>query len=194
MGLEQVTVNVDRMLDVFREGIENLRDIWIEVLGSRGFPGHGGASQKVEQGIQFPSGLWTRSVYDYAIAFHKKKLPVKHLIKSLTPLYLGKTASFVKEVADEGPVEAEQEIEKLCIVFRGEQGVSHQELELTGQCVPRSPCGTRLQLRMPASPSRRDTGGSTMGSFFQLIFDPLKEVYLKFINFVPNLLAMAIVI
>ncbi len=33
-----------------------------------------------------------------------------------------------------------------------------------------------------------------MENFFQLIFDPLKEVYLKFINFVPNLLAMIIVI
>ncbi len=33
-----------------------------------------------------------------------------------------------------------------------------------------------------------------MSSFLQLIFDPLKEVYFNFINFVPNLLAMAIVI
>jgi hypothetical protein len=33
-----------------------------------------------------------------------------------------------------------------------------------------------------------------MSSFFQLIFDPLKEVYFNFINFVPNLLAMVIVI
>jgi hypothetical protein len=33
-----------------------------------------------------------------------------------------------------------------------------------------------------------------MGSFFQLIFEPLKEVYLKFINFLPSLLAMLIVI
>ncbi len=33
-----------------------------------------------------------------------------------------------------------------------------------------------------------------MGDFIQLIFEPLKEVYFKFINFVPNLLAMMIVI
>jgi hypothetical protein len=33
-----------------------------------------------------------------------------------------------------------------------------------------------------------------MSSFFQLIFDPLQEVYFNFINFVPNLLAMVIVI
>ncbi len=33
-----------------------------------------------------------------------------------------------------------------------------------------------------------------MSSFFQMIFDPLKEVYLKFIEFLPNLLAMLIII
>lgn len=33
-----------------------------------------------------------------------------------------------------------------------------------------------------------------MGNFIQLIFAPLKEVYLKFLNFLPNLLAMVIVI
>lgn len=33
-----------------------------------------------------------------------------------------------------------------------------------------------------------------MNSFFKLIFDPLKEVYLKFIEFLPNLLAMLIII
>src|SRR5574337_558648 len=33
-----------------------------------------------------------------------------------------------------------------------------------------------------------------MNGFFQLILDPLKEVYLKFIEFLPNLLAMLIII
>lgn len=33
-----------------------------------------------------------------------------------------------------------------------------------------------------------------MGDFIQLILEPLKEVYIKFINFLPNLLAMLIVI
>ncbi len=33
-----------------------------------------------------------------------------------------------------------------------------------------------------------------MSNFLELIFSPLKDVYLKFINFLPNLLAMVIVI
>lgn len=117
VGLEQMTVNVDRMLSVFREGIENLRDIWIDVLGSGDFRDVEALIKKSNTEFRFPKGLWTRTIYDYAIAFHKKKLPARHLVKSLTPLYLGKTASFVKEMADKSALEAEHDIELLCAAF-----------------------------------------------------------------------------
>lgn len=117
VGLEQVTVHVDRMLSVFREGIENLRDIWIDVLGAGDFRDVESLVRASNNDFRFPVGLWTRSIYDYAIAFHKKKLPVSHLVKSLTPLYLAKTASFIKEVMDRGQEEAEEEIENVCLSF-----------------------------------------------------------------------------
>jgi glycosyltransferase involved in cell wall biosynthesis len=116
VGLEHVAVDVTRMLAVFREGIENLRDIWMDVLG-------GGDFRDIEALIhagtefRFPRGLWTRTVYDYAIAFHKKKLPARHLLMSLTPLYLARTASFIREFADKTQQEADEEIEHLCSSF-----------------------------------------------------------------------------
>ncbi|MEK7713124.1 MAG: glycosyl transferase family 2, partial [Deltaproteobacteria bacterium] len=48
---------------------------------------------------------------------HKKRLPPQHLIKSLVPLYLGKTASFIMEAEDMTQEGAEAEIEKLCLEF-----------------------------------------------------------------------------
>ncbi len=117
VGLEHMSVNVDRMLSVFREGIENLRDIWTDVLGSGDFRDVEALIRKSNTEFRFPKGLWTRTIYDYAIAFHKKKLPVRHLVKSLTPLYLGKTASFVKEMEGKTALDAEQDIELLCESF-----------------------------------------------------------------------------
>ncbi|MDD5471900.1 MAG: hypothetical protein PHP05_08300, partial [Sideroxydans sp.] len=67
--------------------------------------------------FRFPLELWTRVIYDYAIAFHQKRLPAEHLIKSLLPLYIGKTASFVMEVDALEAHEAEAEIDKLCLAF-----------------------------------------------------------------------------
>ncbi|MCR4297793.1 MAG: glycosyltransferase [Gallionella sp.] len=117
VGLEHVNVNTTRMLKIFREGLLNLREIWLRILGA-------GDLREVERlgalddaEFHFPAGLWARIIYDYAIAFHLKKLPAEHLVKSLLPLYIGKTASFVIEAEPMGQSEADAAIEKLCMEF-----------------------------------------------------------------------------
>ncbi len=117
VGLEQVNVDVGRMLRFFREGIRNLKDIWVEVLGNGDCGELAALSSRPDEEFRFPLGLWTRIVYDYALAYHKNKFPAEHLLKSLTPLYLGKTASFIMEVRDLSQRDAEEEIEKLCMEF-----------------------------------------------------------------------------
>ncbi len=123
VGLEQVNVDVSRMLHIFREGIKNLGGIWSAIIGSGDFGEIEALGSRPDGEFRFPLKLWTRIVYDYAIACHKQKLPREHLLKSLTPLYLGKTASFILEARDMGQGEAEAEIEKLCMEF--EEGKAH---------------------------------------------------------------------
>ncbi|HEY8887976.1 MAG TPA: cell wall biosynthesis glycosyltransferase [Gallionella sp.] len=117
VGLEQVNVNTERMLNIFREGLRNLGEIWLDILGAGDFKEIERLGALSESEFHFPIALWTRVVYDYALAFHRKSLPVEHLIKSMTPLYVGKTASFILEAKDMGQQEAEAEIEKLCMEF-----------------------------------------------------------------------------
>jgi len=117
VGLEHVKVNVERMVTIFREGIKGLREIWIDVLGAGDFGQIEELGSLPDLKFRFPLSLWTRVVYDYALAYHTKKLPRGHLLKSLTPLYLGKTASFVMETENMRQDEAEDEIEKLCAEF-----------------------------------------------------------------------------
>ena len=117
VGLEQVNVNTDRMLNTFRKGLINLGEIWLEILGAGDFSEVERLGALADNEFHFPAGLWTRVVYDYALAFHKRKLPVEHLIKSMTPLYVGKTASFILQAKDMLQQEAEAEIEKLCMEF-----------------------------------------------------------------------------
>jgi len=117
VGLEQVNVNVERMLTIFREGLRNLREIWIAVLGQGDYGEVESLGSAGTDAFRFPPSLWSRIIYDYALAYHRKKLPAEHLIKSLTPLYLGRTASFVLEMRDADQNGAEEEIERLCEEF-----------------------------------------------------------------------------
>ena len=117
VGLEHVNVNTARMLNTFREGLRNLGEIWLDILGAGDFGEVERLGALPDSEFHFPIGLWTQVVYDYALAFHKRKLPVEHLIKSMTPLYVGKTASFIIEAKDMAQTEADAEIEKLCLEF-----------------------------------------------------------------------------
>jgi glucosylglycerate synthase len=117
VGLEHVNANTARMLTLFREGIVNLHDIWLDILGAGDLSEVERLGALGDEEFHFPASLWTRVIYDYAIAFHKRKLPREHLIKSLTPLYLGKTAAFIIAAREMDGKEAEAEIEKLCMEF-----------------------------------------------------------------------------
>ncbi len=117
VGLEHIHVNTARMLNLFREGLKNLREIWLDILGAGDYREVERLGILSDADFHFPIGLWTRVIYDYAIAFQRNKLPREHLIKSLTPLYLGKTASFILMAENMEGHEAEAEIEKLCIEF-----------------------------------------------------------------------------
>lgn len=117
VGLEQVNVNVDRMLDIFRAGIKELGEIWAQVLEEGDFEEVKSLGELPRDEFRFPLPLWTRVIYCYALAYHARLLNADHLIKSLTPLYLGKTASFVMEVADRDQAGAEEMVEELCLEF-----------------------------------------------------------------------------
>lgn len=117
VGLEPVKVNVERMLDIFRTGVRDLKQIWTDILGPGDFGEIEGIGRSSGRDFRFPLELWTRIIYDYARAYHRRLISPEHLIKSLVPLYLAKTASFVMEVEDMDYSGAEAEIEKMCVKF-----------------------------------------------------------------------------
>ncbi|MCK5139331.1 MAG: hypothetical protein KAQ85_05780, partial [Thermodesulfovibrionia bacterium] len=64
-----------------------------------------------------PDSVWVEIIYAFASAYHKKIINREHLLKSLTPLYIGRVASFVIETYNSNATEVENKIENLCIMF-----------------------------------------------------------------------------
>lgn len=121
VGVEPISVNLEKMIEKFRLGVKDLTEIWKIFLPSEILDFLYKAAKLSEKDFYLPDEIWANIIYSFAIAFHKKIMNREHLLKSLTPLYIGKVASFVRETWDSTAVEVEEKIEKLCLAFENEK-------------------------------------------------------------------------
>jgi glucosylglycerate synthase len=95
LAVTPMRVDVEHMVDAFRQGLRDLTPIWehilaVDTLGDvLSLPAPEGAP------FAFPDDLWARVVYDFALGHHYTVVHRDHLLRSLVPLYLGRTAAFV---------------------------------------------------------------------------------------------------
>lgn len=117
VGLEPVSVNLERMIGSFRLGVKDLMEIWRKVLPSEIVLWLESIAKLSNEGFSFPQDLWVRMIYDFSVAYHRGSMHREHLLKSMIPLYLGRVASFVRENQESSAQEVEEKIESLCRVF-----------------------------------------------------------------------------
>ena len=118
VGLEPVAVNVERMIDRFRLGVRELAPLYGTFLPEGTLAGlRDLAARPAGEGFVYSDEAWARTVMDFAAACHRKVASREHIVKSLTPLYLGKVASFVLETRDSSADEVEARLEELCRTF-----------------------------------------------------------------------------
>jgi hypothetical protein len=110
-------VNVERMVRGFQQGLRDLLPIWEIILAPETLAGVLALGLIEAEEFRFPEVLWVQTIYDFALAYHEKALHREHLLKSLTPLYLGQTASLVLRTRDGSPEDVERAIETLCKTF-----------------------------------------------------------------------------
>jgi len=117
VGPEPVSVNIDKMIERFSLGVKELIRLWKEFLSKDIIDFLQRAAALPKDKFNFPDEIWVEIVYSFAIAAHKKIMNREHLLKSLTPLYIGRTASFVRETWESDAAGVEDKIERLCRMF-----------------------------------------------------------------------------
>ena len=119
-GVDPMTVDVELMQEAFRQGARDLTSIWelilapdtlAEVLTLDG-----------EGPLRFPDDLWARVVYDFALGHHYSVVHRDHLLRSLTPLYLGRTAAFVVATRTAGVAVTQAQLDGVAAAFERQKG------------------------------------------------------------------------
>lgn len=121
VGLEPVRINLERMVDSFKQGVSDLTGVWKKILGEDTIRGLSHLASYNVLEFRFPLKLWVKIIYDFALAYRRKVMVREHILKSLTPLYLGTVASFVNETLESSALEIEEKIEEICREFEREK-------------------------------------------------------------------------
>jgi hypothetical protein len=110
-------VDPERLIESYRLGYRELRDIWTWMLPPRTIVDLRKVADLPSSQFRFDDELWARVVYDFALGYRLRVLPRDHLLRSLVPLYSGWLASFILQVRDASIEAADQRVEDLCTAF-----------------------------------------------------------------------------
>lgn len=114
VGQEPVNVDRDRMVRIFLSGHAELKPLWKQVLRPSTMTELDGA---VAQGPGLPVRLWVALLHDFALAYRDRVIERSQLLQSLTPLYLGRVATYVQQAWEMDAEEVEELIEAQCLEF-----------------------------------------------------------------------------
>jgi glycosyltransferase involved in cell wall biosynthesis len=121
VGLEPIHVNLEGMIEKFKLGVQELSVLYESIVPAELLQFLRTAAKESKESFALPDEAWVRIIYHFALACHQKTMSEEHILKSLTPLYLGKVASFVIETWESTAEEVEQRLEELCITYEREK-------------------------------------------------------------------------
>lgn len=115
-------VDTSSMVQSFRLGYQNLLGIWRMVLPPATLVALKRMSAQPADTLRFDDVVWAKTIYDFALAWRMRVIDRDHLLKALTPLYMGWVASYINSVRGGTAKEAYERIEALCLAYEAEKG------------------------------------------------------------------------
>ncbi|GGG91417.1 hypothetical protein [Silvibacterium dinghuense] len=105
------------LIDSFVLGFRNLEEVWRIALPPLSLFELQRLARLSPAEFSMPDELWVKIVYDFAVAWHVRRISRGHLLGALTPLYLGWVASYVRSVSDLSLVKTQARLEELAQAF-----------------------------------------------------------------------------
>lgn len=113
----KVDVNTQKLLENFHGGFDQYGEIWKTILAEDVYLKLYEIKDLKERLFNFPTDLWARILYDFAIGYRDAVCDLDMLMDSLIPLYFGRTLSFVRSTKRMSTRQAEESIEEDCLTF-----------------------------------------------------------------------------
>ena len=115
--LEPLRINRKRLRDMFSTGVAELESVFRAILSAPTLAELQRIAGLDEAHFRYSEELWVKTVYEFAVAYHKSVISQDHIIQALAPLFRGRAFTFLMENRNGSANDVGNNIEGLCLEF-----------------------------------------------------------------------------
>ena len=125
LGVEEkppaVNVNTETLYKSFLSGFDEHGELWAQIIPEPVLMEVSKTQAQPANRFYYPSDLWARILFSFAIAYRNNVHPREELIKAMIPFYHSRVLSFVNKSSHMNTKETEEYLEEVVRVFEGEK-------------------------------------------------------------------------
>jgi glycosyltransferase involved in cell wall biosynthesis len=114
-------VDIDHLYTSFVEGFNAYRETWKKVLPEQDRSQVEELLNQAKDSFYYPSELWVRILYDYAVAYRYEVVPRQALLDSLVPFYYSRMLSYMNKTREMETGECEEYLDSIYRVYEKEK-------------------------------------------------------------------------
>ena len=114
---EPIKVNLDALVSEYKEGFKHFKGLYRDIFCPDCFEVLKQCATKAKTKFIMPVSTWVYVLYETAATFHRWTENRTQLVNLVTPLYLGRVASFINETKKMSSSEAEEVVEEQAQIF-----------------------------------------------------------------------------
>jgi glycosyltransferase involved in cell wall biosynthesis len=119
---EPIKVDLDRLVTEFKTGFRQFRGLYQDIFCPDCFEELRRCAGKAKTKFVMPVSTWVQVLYETAATFHHWTHNRTQLVNLVTPLYLGRVASFINQTKRMNSFQAEEVVEEQAQVFEDHKG------------------------------------------------------------------------
>jgi len=114
---ESASADVHNMVQTFQRGCSDLLEIWAQALSPATLVELRKLAKSPVDQFRLADDVWVHVIYDFMLGHRQRVISREHLLRAMTPIYLGWVASYALEVQNAAPNAVDDRLEKLCVSF-----------------------------------------------------------------------------
>ena len=118
---EPIQVDLGRLIGEYKTGFRQFKGFYRDIFCPECFEELKQCAGKAKTKFIMPVNTWAMVLYETAATFHHWKYNRTQLVNLITPLYLGRVASFINQTRKMNSSEAEELVEEQAQIFEDEK-------------------------------------------------------------------------